>query len=278
MKGRATSGWVLSFSSEEALLEAVRKLVKEDGARWEVCAPYPCAAVRLANRHAGRAVGAQVRLWAVAGGVCGFVAVALWIYWTQFDADLLVTQGRVQGWDSWPAYVPALFEGTILGAGLLTAAGFLKGAVLPKWNDWAFECDFFRTDEHGNGYFILLEGGGEGECAALADSLNPAESEHVRMEGGGVMKGALAAVAVLVLLAAGWFLSRDDEGRNPVPHLFDNMNERPLADAQQVEAPSAPAGRRVRPVPPHTVAWSMGGGYGDERTAMDRDDFANESS
>lgn len=92
------------------------------------------------------------------------------------------------------------------------------------------------------------------------------------------MKGALAAVAVLVLLAAGWFLSRDDEGRNPVPHLFDNMNERPLADAQQVEAPSAPAGRRVRPVPPHAVAWSMGGGYGDERTAMDRDDFANESS
>ena len=74
MKKRIVSGWVLSFSSEESLLEAVKKLLKEEGLRWEVCAPYPCAAVRLANRHAGRAVGAGVRLWAVAGGLCGAVA------------------------------------------------------------------------------------------------------------------------------------------------------------------------------------------------------------
>ncbi|MFR4417075.1 MAG: quinol:electron acceptor oxidoreductase subunit ActD [Akkermansia sp.] len=131
MKKPVISGWVLSFGSEKALLQAVRVLVKEENLRWEVCAPYPCAAVRLANRHAGKAVGAGVRLWAAAGGVCGFLAVALWLYWTQFCADPLVTQGRVQGWDSWPAYVPPLFEGTLLGAGLLTAAGFLKGAVLP---------------------------------------------------------------------------------------------------------------------------------------------------
>lgn len=49
MKKRVTSGWVLSFSSEEALLQAVRTLVKEEGVFWEVCAPYPCAAVRFAN-------------------------------------------------------------------------------------------------------------------------------------------------------------------------------------------------------------------------------------
>ena len=146
MKKRIVSGWVLSFSSEESLLEAVKELLKEEGLLWEVCAPYPCAAVRLANRHAGRAVGAGVRLWAVAGGLCGFLAVALWIYWTQFCADPLVTQGRVQGWESWPAYVPPLFEGTLLGAGVLTALGFLKGAFLPKWYDWAFDCDFFRTN------------------------------------------------------------------------------------------------------------------------------------
>ena len=68
MKKRVTSGWVLSFSSEEALLQAVRTLVKEEGVFWEVCAPYPCAAVRFANRHAGRAVGAGVRLGGAGGG------------------------------------------------------------------------------------------------------------------------------------------------------------------------------------------------------------------
>ncbi|QWP41115.1 DUF3341 domain-containing protein [Akkermansia muciniphila] len=184
MKKPVISGWVLSFGSEKALLQAVRVLVKEENLRWEVCAPYPCAAVRLANRHAGKAVGAGVRLWAAAGGVCGFLAVALWLYWTQFCADPLVTQGRVQGWDSWPAYVPPLFEGTLLGAGLLTAAGFLKGALLPQWHDWAFECDFFRTDEHGNGYFILLEGGSEGHAAVLAEALHPDAREYVHGKGG----------------------------------------------------------------------------------------------
>ncbi|MFG6361940.1 MAG: DUF3341 domain-containing protein [Akkermansia muciniphila] len=184
MKKAVISGWVLSFGSEKALLQAVRMLMKEENLRWEVCAPYPCAAVRLANRHAGRAVGAGIRLWAAAGGVCGFLAVALWLYWTQFCADPLVTQGRVQGWDNWPAYVPPLFEGTLLGAGLLTAAGFLRGALLPKWHDWAFECDFFRTDEHGNGYFILLEGGCEELSAALVEALNPDAREHVHGKGG----------------------------------------------------------------------------------------------
>ena len=71
MKKPVISGWVLSFGSEKALLQAVRVLVKEENLRWEVCAPYPCAAVRFANRHAGKAVGAGVRLWAAAGGVCG---------------------------------------------------------------------------------------------------------------------------------------------------------------------------------------------------------------
>ena len=56
MKKPVISGWVLSFGSEKALLQAVRVLVKEENLRWEVCAPYPCAAVRLANRHAGKAV------------------------------------------------------------------------------------------------------------------------------------------------------------------------------------------------------------------------------
>ena len=70
MKKPVISGWVLSFGSEKALLQAVRVLVKEENLRWEVCAPYPCAAVRLANRHAGkpqRAASAGFWPW-----LCGF--------------------------------------------------------------------------------------------------------------------------------------------------------------------------------------------------------------
>ena len=51
-------------------------------------------------------------------------------------------------------------------------------------HDWAFECDFFRTDEHGNGYFILLEGGSEGYAAVLAEALHPDACEYVHGKGG----------------------------------------------------------------------------------------------
>lgn len=73
------------------------------------------------------------------------------------------------------------------------------------------------------------------------------------------MKRALAVVAVLAVLAAGWFLVHDDGGRKAVPHIFDNMSERPLTDAQHVEAASTPAGRKVRLLPPRAVAQSVGG-------------------
>ncbi len=183
LTAHVTSGWVLSFKHEDALLKAVERLINEDAPRWEVCAPYPCAAVRLANRHAGRGIAAGIRMWAVIGGMLGLLGVAAWIYLTQFCADTLVTQGRTQGADAWPAYVVPLFEGALLGAGLFTMIGFLRGAMLPKWYSWAFECDFFRTDEHGDGYFILLEG--DAELLETVKSLNPAEYEHIELEKGG---------------------------------------------------------------------------------------------
>ena len=74
------------------------------------------------------------------------------------------------------------------------------------------------------------------------------------------MRGGMTAIAALVLLGALWFMVRDDGGRNAAPHLFDNMNERPLADAQQVREPFTPAGRKVRLTPPHAVAQSLGTG------------------
>ena len=43
------------------------------------------------------------------------------------------------------------------------------------------------------------------------------------------MRGGITAVAALVLLGALWFLAGDDDGRNAVPRLFDNMNDRPRA-------------------------------------------------
>ena len=72
------------------------------------------------------------------------------------------------------------------------------------------------------------------------------------------MRGGITAVAALVLLGALWFLAGDDDGRNAVPRLFDNMNDRPLADAQQVGISSAAPDRKTRLAPPRSVAQSLG--------------------
>lgn len=92
------------------------------------------------------------------------------------------------------------------------------------------------------------------------------------------MRGGVIAAGALVLLGIAWFLVQNDGGRNAVPHLFDNMNERPLTDAQQVQDPFTPAGRKVRLRPPHAVAQSLGGGGTGRERAGDRDSFASEGS
>lgn len=92
------------------------------------------------------------------------------------------------------------------------------------------------------------------------------------------MRGGITAVAALVLLGALWFLAGDDDGRNAVPRLFDNMNDRPLADAQQVGISSAAPDRKARLTPPRSVAQSLGMNGTVQKREDDRDSFAAEGS
>lgn len=92
------------------------------------------------------------------------------------------------------------------------------------------------------------------------------------------MRGGITAVAALVLLGALWFLAGDDDGRNAVPRLFDNMNDRPLADAQQVGISSAAPDRKTRLAPPRSVAQSLGMNGTVRKREDDRDSFAAEGS
>ena len=92
------------------------------------------------------------------------------------------------------------------------------------------------------------------------------------------MRGGITTVAALVLLGALWFLAGDDDGRNAVPRLFDNMNDRPLADAQQVGISSAAPDRKTRLAPPRSVAQSLGMNGTVRKREDDRDSFAAEGS
>lgn len=72
------------------------------------------------------------------------------------------------------------------------------------------------------------------------------------------MRGGITAVAALVLLGALWFLAGDDDGRNAVPRLFDNMNDRPLAEPSRWGfLPPPRTGKRVWRLPaPWRSPWA----------------------
>ncbi len=130
---------LLAFEDEEALLlamDAVRAPGSADlvvqgnpgcgGDVAAVSAPYPCEALRQDEARRGGGLRARrLSVWGSCGGVAGMALVLGWLYVTQLLADPLVTQGRVQGWGMWPGYIPGIFEGALLGAGLALVLGFL---------------------------------------------------------------------------------------------------------------------------------------------------------
>lgn len=92
------------------------------------------------------------------------------------------------------------------------------------------------------------------------------------------MKRCITLGLLLILFGCVLFFAMHDQGESSPPHLFDNMNERPLIDAQQVMDSYLPVGRMERLRPPHAVAQFMGGNsYEREQDRLD-EAFATDSS
>lgn len=68
-----------------------------------------------------------------AGAAFGMAVVLAWIWLTQDCATSAVVQGRAPGWERWVDFVPAVFVGGLLGAGLWAVAGFFACSGLPRW-------------------------------------------------------------------------------------------------------------------------------------------------
>ncbi len=162
--------WVLAFESESHLHQAMAYLSNENMAqKWEQSTNVPM-----------NSDGAGICQWfAVGGAMALLLLLTIWAFVTQFEADPLITQGRVQGVDMWLAYVVPVFECLILGAGVGSIVGFLKIAGLPRWYDRANECEFFTMDDD-NAFYLFLESGGDDE--RLLQRLNPIKQALIKKE------------------------------------------------------------------------------------------------
>lgn len=147
---------------------------------WDVFAPYPCEPVRLASMRRGDGRSRLLSRFAVMGGVLGGIIVLIWLYLTQVVwSDLLISQGRVQGGESWYGYVIPVFEGILLGAGLFVSVGFLWASRLPRWFEWVAASDSLSRNATSASFFIVVDSSCKDEGRVVLERFHPLNLEWV---------------------------------------------------------------------------------------------------
>ena len=122
----APYGYAAEFAAERDLLQAVRLARAEGYARCEACTPY--AVMGLAE-ELGLKPSRLPLLMLLGGTACGAAILALEWY-SAVIAYPVNVGGRPAA--SWPAFMPAVVEMTLLGAALAGFCAFLVGSGLPR--------------------------------------------------------------------------------------------------------------------------------------------------
>lgn len=145
-----TRGLAAEFASADAILAAVRAL-RETGYRAiATYTPFPIDELDQALSLPR----SRLPMVVFAGGVAGAV-LSYWIQWyANAWAYPLVVGGRPL--NAIPAFIPATFEGTVLGAALAGFVGLLLRLRLPALWHPMFEVEGFEsaTDDH---YWVALD-------------------------------------------------------------------------------------------------------------------------
>ncbi|RZI44017.1 DUF3341 domain-containing protein [Herbaspirillum sp. HC18] len=142
-------GLIAEFRTGDALLEAARR-ARDDGYREvEAYAPYPVEGI-------AEAVGfrrTRVPFITLAGGVAG----GLGGYFLQWYAAVIDYPINVGGrpLHSWPSFIPATFELTILGAAVAAVFGMLIANGLPQLRHPIFNAPDFEQATR-NRFFLCL--------------------------------------------------------------------------------------------------------------------------
>ena len=147
-------GVAAEFSSARDLFRAAEKIRDAGFLRWDVFSPFPIhgmdAAMGMKRSRLGRIV--------FLGGLAGFlVAGALQFGPTSFFYPLLVG-GKPADLFAAPAFIPILFELTILFSAITAVLGMLAMNGLPRLNHALFNWDRFKKVTEDK-FFAAIESG-----------------------------------------------------------------------------------------------------------------------
>lgn len=186
------AGVVGYFPGPHEILEAMHKVRKENYQYFDAFTPYPVHGLEAAQ-GLSRSPLPYVTFGA---GITGFCVAFLYQYWTSAVNWPLNVGGKP--YNSWPAFVPVMFELTILFAGLSTVAAMFLLNGLPNMKRKAFDPGITRDkfaimieappvvdedDEGAHAKAKKFKKFDEAEATALLKSLGAQEVRSVYAEG-----------------------------------------------------------------------------------------------
>lgn len=149
MNGKAPVGWMVRLDDAAALLEAVRRLRATGVRRMQAYAPYAVPGLDRLFPARRRVVS-----WAaLAGGLVGGLGTLA----LQYYAAVVDYPVRVGGrpYASWPAFVPAALEMTLLFTAAFAVLAMLVANRLPCWYHPVFNVDAFALASQ-EAFFVVV--------------------------------------------------------------------------------------------------------------------------
>jgi hypothetical protein len=150
--GNGRFGLLAEYRSAQELLDAAHRVHGEGYRHIDAYTPYPIEALNeiVADHH-----HSKVPLVCLVGGILGALGGFALAYWTSAIDYPLNIGGKP--YNSWPAFIPVIFECTVLLASFSAGIGMLLLNRLPEPYHPVFNVESFRRHASRDGYFLAVE-------------------------------------------------------------------------------------------------------------------------
>lgn len=155
MSARDCHGLLAEFADAPALLAAVRNLRESGYARLEAYTSYPVEGLVEALGVVPGPFYRRIPFWVLLGGLCGGFGTLALEYYSAVIAYPINVGGRPNA--SWPAFLPAALEMTLLFAAIFGVVAMLVGDGLPRLHHPLFAVAHFEKASR-DGLFVLVRG------------------------------------------------------------------------------------------------------------------------
>jgi hypothetical protein len=145
-------GLLAEYRSAQELVDAAHRVHGAGYRHFDAYTPYPIEALNeiVADHH-----HSKVPLVCLTGGVLGALGGLALTWWTSAVEYPLNVGGKP--YNSWPAFIPVIFECTVLLASFSAGLGMLALNRLPEPYHPVFNVEAFRAHASRDGYFLCIE-------------------------------------------------------------------------------------------------------------------------